>query len=160
MHTLYLPHGPTQKGADSRLPQRTPNPRFGQRVTSLGATEDEGKKNKQQPFRLVIVKTQPMVMVMGMVMVMVMIMEWLPSGFVRYLSAKALLSLNPLVERRILRVRREIPLEHQPHRVALEPQQRLHPDEHIAELEACHHHVSIAAGAHASVPVRSVPATR
>lgn len=57
-------------------------------------------------------------------------------------SVRSVLMLQPLVEGCILRVRREVALEQQPHGVSLHSQRRLHADPHIAELHASHHKVA------------------
>lgn len=67
------------------------------------------------------------------------------------LRAEALLFPKPLVERSVLRVRRQVPLEHEPHRVSLESEQRLDPQEHVAQLQTSNDEVTLTARAHTSI---------
>ena len=46
--------------------------------------------------------------------------------------------LQPGVEGCVLWVRREVPLKQEPHGVTLQPQGRLHPNPHVAQLEPTH----------------------
>ena len=54
-------------------------------------------------------------------------------------GVRAQAALQPEVERGVLRVRRQVALEEQAHRVALQAERRLHADPHIAKLQAAHH---------------------
>mmetsp|Transcript_12822 Transcript_12822/g.39903 ORF Transcript_12822/g.39903 Transcript_12822/m.39903 type:complete len:344 (-) Transcript_12822:1493-2524(-) len=65
--------------------------------------------------------------------------------------------LQPVIIRDVLRVRREVALEQQAHRVALDAQQRLHADEDRADLQATHHGASLVVGHDATVALQRPP---
>lgn len=51
--------------------------------------------------------------------------------------------LEPLVVGDVLRVRREVPLEQQPHRIPLHSQKRLHPQPQVAQLQPGDHQPAV-----------------
>lgn len=73
------------------------------------------------------------------------------ASLVSHLRAEAMVRLDPLVERSVLRVRREVPLEHEAHGVPLQPEQRLHPKKHVPQLQPPDHQLALSTRAHAAI---------